>query len=116
MIRGSLSVVWTLYQVFEELGMQWRTVIHLNCHHLYLPRTLKLKNLGAHSHKCCHGNMPRWCWIMTRGSLSVVWTLYQVFEELGMQWRTVIHLNCHHLYLSRTLKLKTWGHTHINAA
>ena len=53
---------------------------------------------------------------MIRGSLSVAWTLYQVFEELGLQWRTFIHLNCHHFYLSRTLKLKNLGHTHINIA
>ena len=44
-------LVWTLYQVFEELGFQWRTFIHLNCHHLYLSRTLKLQNLGMYTHK-----------------------------------------------------------------
>ena len=92
-LRGSLNVVWTLYQVFEELGWQWRTFIHLNCHHLKLSRTLKLKNLGLYSHKCCHGDMPWGCWIIFRGSLNVVWTLYQVFEELGWQWRTLIVLS-----------------------
>ena len=33
----------------------------------------KLKNLVVYSHKCCHGDMPRWCRIVFRGSLNVVW-------------------------------------------
>src|SRR5210317_2209698 len=95
-LRVSSNVVWTLYEVFEELGWQWRHFITLNSTPPFcasLSTRLKLRNLGVYSHKCCHGDMPWWCWIVLRVSSNVVWTLYEVFEELGWQWRHFITLN-----------------------
>ena len=69
--------------------MAVETFHHPKLHHFVPlnPTRLKLRNLGVYSHKCCHGDMPWCCWIVLRVSSNVVWTLYEVFEELGWQWR-----------------------------
>ena len=109
-IVGSSNLVWTLYQVFEELGQQLRPFIHPNYHLDWDSWSLRIEILQESQPMlrfalCCK-SMPWGQVYVTVGSSNLVWTLYQVFEELGQQLRPFIHPNYHLGWDSWSLRIE----------
>ena len=115
---GSSNVVWTQYQVFEELGWHLRHFIHLNCHHHCTLWKCQNQNLlGVYSHECCCNVMPQRCLYIFVGSSNVVWTQYikslKSWDDSGdissTSTATIIAL-------CESAKIRIWGYTHMNVA
>ena len=98
--------------------MAVETFHHPQLHH-FVPLNstrLKLRNLGVYSHKCCHGDMPWWCWIILRGSLM----LYGPYIKSLRSWDGSGGLSSTStatIYsFQEPSNSKILGYTHINVA